>query len=80
MTHFYLISDLSQASKMTLEHQGGPMTQEEAKKFEIDPLFETILKMRTWDEKGKDTAISLPKLDKYRTLCGKVLTNHSKTR
>lgn len=44
---------LSEASKKTLEFQGGPMTAAEAEVFEKDPLFETSLRMRTWDERAK---------------------------
>jgi len=41
---------LHPASKAKLEFQGGPMTDDEAKAFEKDPLFEDILAMRRFDE------------------------------
>jgi phosphonate degradation associated HDIG domain protein len=44
---------LSEASKRTLEFQGGPMSDAEVRKFEADPLFELIVKMRLWDEAAK---------------------------
>ena len=46
---------LSDASKMTLEHQGGPMTEQEVLEFSTHPLRDLVIKMRTWDEKAKDT-------------------------
>ena len=44
---------LSEASKQTLEHQGGRMSAEEARAFEADPLFELYIRMRRWDEAAK---------------------------
>ena len=32
--------------------KGGPMSAEEADKFDADPLKQTILLMRTWDDKA----------------------------
>jgi phosphonate degradation associated HDIG domain protein len=45
---------LSQASRRTLEYQGGVMTPEEAQVFEQDPLCAISLRMRHWDEQAKD--------------------------
>ena len=44
---------LSEASKATLRHQGGPMSAAEAQAFESNPLFSRILELRTWDEAAK---------------------------
>ena len=45
---------LSEASFGTLKQQGGPMSESEAREFESnDPLFQTIIDMRKWDEKAK---------------------------
>jgi phosphonate degradation associated HDIG domain protein len=44
---------LSEASKKTLEYQGGRMSPEEAARFEADPLFDIYIKMRQWDEAAK---------------------------
>ncbi|KAK3596244.1 hypothetical protein CHS0354_028415 [Potamilus streckersoni] len=65
--------NLSSASKKTLEHQGGPMTSEEALAFEKSPLFDIIVRMRTWDEKAKEPDIEMEPLEKYRKLCVDVL-------
>lgn len=57
---------LSDASRGTLMHQGGPMTADEAGAFERDPLFEQKLRLRSWDEQGKRTDRNVPPLDTYR--------------
>lgn len=48
---------LSEASKKTLEYQGGVMSEVEAENFEADPLFETSIRMRRWDELAKETDV-----------------------
>ena len=52
---------LSEASKKTLEYQGGVMSDAEGKAFEADPLFETSILMRKWDELAKE--INTPVID-----------------
>ncbi|MBS0029769.1 HD domain-containing protein [Chitinophaga sp. 22321] len=46
---------LSEASKQTLEYQGGPMNEEEALAFRSDPLFSQYIQLRIWDDMGKET-------------------------
>jgi len=46
-------SQLSEASKKTLEFQGGKMTDEEAVAFEQDKYFENYIQLRKWDEMAK---------------------------
>ncbi len=53
---------LSEASKKTLEYQGGVMSEEEAHAFETDPLFEVSIRMRRWDELAKEINIPLVEL------------------
>jgi len=55
------LARLSDASRKTLQFQGGPMTQEAADDFEKDPLFQIIIQMRKWDELAKETDV--PALD-----------------
>lgn len=57
---------LSDASKITLQHQGGRMNTEEAEAFETDPMFDLFIKMRTWDDLAKETNKPLPDLEKYK--------------
>ena len=58
---------LSEASKKTLEFQGGKMTQEEAKEFEQDPLFDISIRMRRWDEEAKEMNIPLIDMEKLKS-------------
>ena len=59
---------LSDASKKTLEYQGGRMTKDEAEAFEQYPLFDLIIKMRRWDEEAKIENMPVPDLEYYRSL------------
>ncbi len=59
---------LSDASKLTLQHQGGRMNAEEAEAFETDPMFELFIKMRTWDDLAKITNKALPDLNRYKQM------------
>ena len=54
---------LSEASRRTLEYQGGVMTEAEADVFERDPLCAVSLRMRQWDELAKETHVPLTDLD-----------------
>lgn len=58
--------NLSYASKMTLQFQGGMMNGAEVKTFEAHPLKNLIIKMRTWDEAAKEKNVPLPDLEIYR--------------
>jgi phosphonate degradation associated HDIG domain protein len=60
---------LSEASKQTLEYQGGRMTVDEAAAFEADPIFSLHLKMRAWDEQAKLENEPLPDMVKYKAMC-----------
>ena len=58
-------NELSEASRKTLEFQGGPMTPVEADAFENHPYFEAILQMRYWDEQAKETGLDLLAIDYF---------------
>lgn len=59
---------LSEASMGTLRHQGGPMNEAEAKRFEAHPFFQDFLKVRMWDEEGKQENLATPDLASYRSM------------
>lgn len=59
---------LSEASKKTLEYQGGRMTEAEARQFEADEFFELKIQMRKWDELAKEEHIPLPDMNKYKEI------------
>ena len=62
---------------MTLEHQGGPMTAEEAVTFEAEPQLNAIIKMRQWDEMAKDPDVKIESLEKYQEMCRQFLKLHA---
>ena len=47
------IASLSGASVETLKHQGGILSDEQARNFEKDPLFAMCIKVREADEQAK---------------------------
>jgi phosphonate degradation associated HDIG domain protein len=59
---------LSDASKKTLEYQGGPMLTDEAIAFEQHPLFNLIIKMRHWDDTAKIEHLETGNLERYRDM------------
>jgi 2-amino-1-hydroxyethylphosphonate dioxygenase (glycine-forming) len=61
-------NQLSDASKKTLQQQGGVMAKEEAEEFEKDPLFEQYIALRKWDEQAKKIQQPLPNLQEYKDL------------
>jgi predicted HD phosphohydrolase len=62
------MSRLSQASKNTLNFQGGVMSVLDREHFAKLPLFKEILQVRINDEKAKELDLKVPELDAYRTL------------
>ena|SRR5688500_9610310 len=66
---------LSEASWQTLQFQGGPMTKEEAEKFEEHPYFEEIIKVRLWDEEAKEQYVSMLPLSHFEKLIHSHLNN-----
>jgi len=67
-------NQLSEASKRTLEYQGGRMDDAEAGAFEQHPLFQLIIDMRYWDEEAKVTGLPIPDLVKYHDMIVRHLT------
>jgi predicted HD phosphohydrolase len=64
---------LSEASRVTLQKQGGVMTDQEAAVFETDPLFQLYIKIREWDDKAKLMNKPLPPLEKYKGMAIRLL-------
>lgn len=60
--------NLSEASRKTLEHQGGRMDGEEASIFEQDPNFKEYLKLRLWDDMAKIPGKAIPDLRHLRRM------------
>src|SRR5690349_16174997 len=69
---------LSPASRVTLEQQGGVMSDKEAALFESDPLHQLYVKIREWDDKAKMMNRPLPSLEKYREMAVQQLMKSKK--
>jgi putative nucleotidyltransferase with HDIG domain len=67
---------LSDASKYTLQQQGGPMNETEAELFEQDSLHHLFIKLREWDDKAKLEQQPIPALDFYKRLATQHLQNN----
>jgi 2-amino-1-hydroxyethylphosphonate dioxygenase (glycine-forming) len=65
---------LSEASRRTLEFQGGRMTQQEALAFEQDPLFDASIQMRKWDELAKEMHVAVIDLNDLKNRVRHVLS------
>ncbi|MEQ1586640.1 MAG: HD domain-containing protein [Cyclobacteriaceae bacterium] len=66
--------NLSEASKKTLEFQGGVMSKPEAEVFESDPLFELSILLRKWDEEAKINHVPLIEMNLLKEKCKRVLS------
>jgi 2-amino-1-hydroxyethylphosphonate dioxygenase (glycine-forming) len=67
--------NLSEASKKTLEFQGGVMSKTEAEVFELDPLFELSILLRKWDEEAKIMNVPIISLELLKKKCRRVLAH-----
>jgi putative nucleotidyltransferase with HDIG domain len=64
---------LSPASRHTLEFQGGKMSELEAVEFEKDPLYESKVSMRLWDDAAKEKVRTNAEPSYFRVLAEKLL-------
>ena len=58
-------NELSDASKKTLEYQGGRMTDQELYEFDNDPLKKIYLQFRKWEDCSKVQFVKLDPIEKY---------------
>ncbi len=64
---------LSRASVYTLSVQGGPMSEEEALRFERSPWASAAVAVRRWDDLAKDPAADVPGFPHFRPLLDSLL-------
>jgi phosphonate degradation associated HDIG domain protein len=62
------LSQLSTASRHTLQLQGGPMTAAEARRFAAERYAADAVRLREWDDQGKVVGLSTPGLAAYGAL------------
>ncbi len=66
-------NQLSEASRHTLEFQGGKMNEIEAGIFEQDSYFQLYIQLRQWDEAAKVVDQPIPDLQLFRKKISKHL-------
>ena len=59
------LNGLSEPSKLSLQLQGGPYTEAEAKDFEQHQLFEQIVQVRRYDDLAKVANLPTPDLEHF---------------
>ncbi len=62
------LAQLSAASILSLELQGGPFSAEEARVFETKPGYREAVMLRRWDDEAKIPGLQVPGLDAYLDL------------
>jgi gamma-butyrobetaine dioxygenase len=60
------LMELSPASVLSLELQGGPFSPAEVAAFEESPYAEDAVRLRRWDDVGKIAGLETPELEHYR--------------
>lgn len=55
-------AELSEPSRISLELQGGPMSDEEAGRFEKGEHFDACIRLRRWDDLAKVVGLETPPL------------------
>jgi gamma-butyrobetaine dioxygenase len=60
------LDELSPASIVSLELQGGPCSPAEVAEFERSPFAEDAVRLRRWDDVGKVAGLETPGLEHYR--------------
>ena len=64
---------LSEASKLSLRLQGGPMNAEEQPKFGAEPFSKEATSLRRWDDEGKVVGMSTPGLAHFEPMIARSL-------
>ena len=64
---------LSEASLLSLELQGGPFDEQEVRRFEALPHWQDAVRLRRYDDAGKEPDRSLPDLERFRGVLESVL-------
>ena len=59
------LAQLSAASKLSLQLQGGPMSTQEVDAFREHPFFQQAVQLRAWDEAAKVRGLVTPPLSEF---------------
>lgn len=72
------MDELSPASILSLELQGGPYSPEEIAAFDESPHAEDAVRLRRWDDIGKIAGLETLDLEHYRAVLESVLLEQSR--
>jgi [1-hydroxy-2-(trimethylamino)ethyl]phosphonate dioxygenase len=67
------LAKLSPASVYTLSKQGGPMSPAEMAAFAAQPFAEAAVRLRRWDDGGKEPGLAVPDFAHYRSRLARLL-------
>ena len=73
-SYFY---KLSEASVHSLNLQGGPMCDDEVRKFEKNPYLKDILKVRYLDEAGKSEDMCIPSFSYFAPMVQRIVDQYA---
>ncbi|NBR05611.1 MAG: HD domain-containing protein [Planctomycetes bacterium] len=62
------VDGLSPASRLSLEIQGGPMSDSESIEFEFNPYYKSAVELRRFDDMGKVPGMETPTLESFYSL------------
>ena len=66
------LQQLAEASLMSLEFQGGLMSEEELNAFEEEPHHANAVHLRRIDDQAKDPSLESPPLNSWRMLLARL--------
>ncbi len=72
------VDRLSAGSQASLVRQGGPLPADEAARFARHPAADDALRLRTWDDAGKDLGADPGSVDDHRALLERVARMHER--
>lgn len=67
------LGQLSPPSLLSLQLQGGPMSEAERQEFAEGPFCEAAVALRRWDDAAKDPDLQTPPLDHFATYIDRVI-------
>ena len=70
---------LSPQSELSLQVQGGPMSETEVAEFERHPHYRAAVALRRWDELAKDPALTTARYEHFQTYIEHVLSPEANT-
>lgn len=62
------LESLSDASRHSLQLQGGPMSVEEVRQFKMLPYYSEAVQLRRWDEASKNSRVRASTIDDFCTI------------